>query len=46
MLEREREFYFNKLQFIEQAMKVNGLDEHPIAGAVLNIMYAGEEDQV
>ena len=44
MLEKEREFYFMKLQFIEQAIKLNGLEENGVGAGVLNIMYAGEED--
>ena len=46
MLEKEREFYFMKLQYIEQAIKLNGLEENLIGAGVLNIMYAGEEDEV
>ena len=46
VLEKEREFYFMKLQYIEQALKLNGLDENTIGAAVLNIMYAGEDDLV
>ena len=46
VLEKEREFYFMKLQYIEQALKLNGLEESVIGNGVLNIMYAGEDDQV
>ena len=35
-----------KLQYIEQAIKLNSLDENIIGAAVLNVMYAGEDDQV
>lgn len=44
VLEKEREFYFMKLQYIEQALKLNGLEENAVGSGVLNIMYAGEED--
>ena len=46
VLEKEREFYFNKLQQIEQALKFNDYESSPIGTGLLNIMYAGEEDQV
>lgn len=46
VLEKEREFYFNKLQQIEQALKLNNYDDTPIGTGLLNIMYAGEGDQV
>ena len=46
VLEKEREFYFNKLQQIEQALKLNNYDDTPIGTGLLNIMYAGEEDEV
>jgi len=46
VLEKEREFYFMKLQYIEQALKLNGMEEDAIGSAMLNIMYAGEDDQV
>jgi hypothetical protein len=46
VLEKEREFYFMKLQYIEQCIKLNGLDENVLGNGVLQIMYAGEEDQV
>lgn len=35
-----------KLQYIEQALKLNGLEENVVGSGILNIMYAGEEDQV
>lgn len=44
MLEKEREFYFNKLQFIESAIKLNELDDNAIGAGILNILYAGEGD--
>jgi len=46
VLEKEREFYFMKLQYIEQALKLNGMEDNAVGSGVLNIMYAGEEDQV
>lgn len=45
-LEKEREFYFMKLQYIEQIIKLNGFEEGPLGGGVLNVMYAGEDDQI
>jgi len=33
-----------KLQLIEQAVKVSGMEDTACGSGVLNIMYAGEED--
>ena len=46
VLEKEREFYFMKLQYIEQIIKLNGLEDGLLGGGVLNVMYAGEDDKV
>ena len=44
--DNEREDYFNKLQTIEEAVKVNQLEETPLGTAILNIMYSGIEDEM
>lgn len=45
-LETEREFYFNKLQYIEEIITKNGLDRYEHGKALLDVMYAAEEDTV
>ena len=44
VIDKEREDYFNKLQTIEEAVKVNQIEETPLGTALLNIMYSGIED--
>ena len=44
--DNEREDYFNKLQTIEEAVKVNQIEETPLGTAILNIMYSGIEDEM
>ena len=45
-LEKEREFYFNKLQYLEEIITKNGLDKHDFGAALLDVMYAAEGDTI
>ena len=45
-LETEREFYFNKLQYLEEIITKNGLDKHDFGAALLDVMYAAEGDTI
>ena len=45
-LETEREFYFNKLQYLEEIITKNGLDKHDFGAALLDVMYAAEDDTI
>jgi hypothetical protein len=45
-LETEREFYFNKLQYLEEIITKNGLDKHDFGAALLDVMYAAEGDNI
>ena len=42
ILDREREFYFTKLQQVEQALKNSGLEQSSIGEGLLAILYASE----
>ena len=42
ILDREREFYFNKLQQVEQALKNSGLEQSSIGEGLLAILYASD----
>ena len=44
VIDKEREDYFNKLQTIEEAVKVNQIEETALGTALLNIMYSGIDD--
>jgi hypothetical protein len=43
-LDKEREFYFQKLRLIEEMVQKKGFEAHPIGDAVLKILYAGEDE--
>lgn len=45
-LETEREFYFNKLQYLEEIITKNGLDKQDFGAALLDVMYAAEGDSI
>ena len=45
-LETEKEFYFNKLQYLEEIITKNGLDKHDFGAALLDVMYAAEGDTI
>lgn len=45
-LETEREFYFNKLQYLEEIITKNGLEKHDFGQALLDVMYAAEGDTI
>jgi hypothetical protein len=45
-LETEREFYFNKLQYLEEIITKNGLDKRDFGAALLDVMYAAEGDTI
>jgi RP/EB family microtubule-associated protein len=45
-LETEREFYFNKLQYLEEIITKNGLDKQDFGQALLDVMYAAEGDTI
>ena len=45
-LDREREFYFGKLQDIENMLQKRGLEADPLGAEVLKILYASEEEKV
>jgi len=45
-LDREREFYFSKLRDIEEMLQKRGLDQDPLGGEILKILYASEEEKV
>lgn len=45
-LETEREFYFNKLQYLEEIITKNGLDKADFGQALLDVMYAAEGDTI
>ena len=45
-LDREREFYFGKLRDIEEMLQKRGLENDPLGGEVLKILYASEDEIV
>lgn len=45
-LETEREFYFNKLQYLEEIITKNALEKHDYGLALLDVMYAAEGDTI
>ena len=46
VLEKERQYYFDKLQMVETVILANQMENQGLGKAIIEILYAGEKDAV